>query len=149
VTARSRTIVVQSFVAFGGAALANVVAVPFLTNKDMRVGLIVLSLILFLYFLAVVTNTEISKPERHHELELLRRTKAFWIEPFLHKLTDGPLWLQINKRWFSFPESTVRENSESISAETHIVDIFSAADRSLVLLGNPGSGKTISTLAKI
>jgi hypothetical protein len=143
-TSKSRTIVIQSCVAFGAAALANVAAVPFLANKDMRIGLIGLSLILFLYFVAVVTNTDVYKPDRHHELELLKRTKAFWIEPFLRKLTDGPLWLQINTRWSRLDHS--KKTSKAIPLKTNIVEVFAEANRSLVILGNPGSGKTITML---
>src|SRR5262245_14474432 len=98
---KSRSPAIQGLIAFAAAALANVIAIPFGASKELRVSLLVLSVIAIAYVLAVLVNLDDRKSERQRESELLKRTRIFWIEPFLDKLIEGPRWIHVNKSWLT------------------------------------------------
>ncbi len=81
---------------------------------------------------------------------LLQNVKTIWIEGFLHQSLSQTITLELNLSYQ--PEAIARkslytpgENPEA-SIEQPLQEVFQKHGRSLLILGEPGSGKTITLL---
>lgn len=100
---------------------------------------------------------------RRNRLSLQDIVWASWIEGVLEKieathasLTGGQPLIRLNKRWLpeavdsrsdaSAEVSHLAAESTAIDPEESVVDIFDQGGRSLLILGQPGSGKTVTLL---
>lgn len=92
-------------------------------------------------------------PERRKQLLLLDKVKQFWVEGVLEKsLADGQLLALTVERydegvehpWNKVVGAAYQNNLESFGQ--NMVESFQAADRALLILGMPGSGKTTSLI---
>lgn len=94
------------------------------------------------------------KKERDELLILLRKVKEFWVEGVLEKSVHGQALIDLGKEAWTenteHPWEQVLElpdqTSRTIRPEEHIDKIFADVGRSLLILGAPGSGKTITLL---
>ncbi len=95
-----------------------------------------------------------SDPNRRKLLILLQKVKTFWIEGVLNKSIHNELLLDLDKELrtdvINHPWQFVVEipnNSTNICPpEKKIEDIFEEVGRTLLILGKPGSGKTVTLL---
>src|SRR5262245_9521944 len=95
------------------------------------------------------------KKERDDLLILLRKVKEFWVEGVLEKSVHGQLLIDLGKEAWTekagHPWEQVLElpdqTSRTIRPEEPIEKTFVDVGRSLLILGAPGSGKTITLLA--
>lgn len=85
---------------------------------------------------------------------LLDKVKKFWIEKFLKESLHGLVQLELGKMmwgdvvdppWKGVVELPGQENRELHPGEK-IIDIFDKEGKSLLILGEPGSGKTITLI---
>ncbi len=85
-------------------------------------------------------------PERRVQLELLKKVERFWLDGVLRKAVPEGRRLNISRK--KQPEAVGRPALEETAEEdeTPIHDLFLDQGRSLLLLGEPGSGKTIALL---
>jgi hypothetical protein len=94
------------------------------------------------------------KKERDDLLILLRKVKEFWVEGVLEKSVHGQLLIDLGKEAWTekagHPWEQVLElpdqTSRTLRPEEPIRKIFNDLGRSLLILGAPGSGKTITLL---
>ncbi len=92
--------------------------------------------------------------ERRNLLILLDKVKQTWVEGVLEKATLGKVLLDVNKTMrpdaVAQPWEEVLGSDEPISETvppgTTIINLFEASGRALLILGAPGSGKTIALL---
>ncbi|HSH04824.1 MAG TPA: protein kinase [Anaerolineae bacterium] len=86
-------------------------------------------------------------PDRRNQLLLLQKVRTYWLQGVLDTLRQehGLLTIQyeplpdaVERPWANIPTTTTNNNS--------LLDTFIAADRALLILGEPGAGKTISLL---
>ncbi len=93
--------------------------------------------------------------EGQRNLSMLRdRVKQFWIDGILEKSAPGHVLLSLSKRSVTdaveHPWERVLElpdhTSQVLPAHKRIGDVFEELGRSLLILGEPGSGKTITLL---
>lgn len=104
----------------------------------------------------VLAATPTISRKRHQQLILLERVYEFWIEGVLERSVHHEALIELNKReletavskdnpWqmvLTTPEGTRKRPLPGAS----IFDIFMEMDRSLLILGEPGAGKTITLL---
>jgi len=92
--------------------------------------------------------------ERRNLLILLDKVKQTWVEGVLEHATAEKVLLDLDKAMR--PEAVARPWEEVLAGEeptpravppgTKIIDLFEASGRALLILGAPGSGKTIALL---
>ena len=91
---------------------------------------------------------------RRDQLILLHKVRQFWVEGVLEKSLHQAVLLELGKETrpdlIPHPWETVVElpnqQPASVPPQTPIADLFDQAGRSLLILGEPGSGKTITLL---
>ncbi|HEX6387722.1 MAG TPA: NACHT domain-containing protein [Anaerolineae bacterium] len=95
-------------------------------------------------------QTPIARHLRNRE-NVLRNIYATWIEGFLHQSLSHAIALELNLTYE--PEAVARkvlqvsgQASRLIPVERPIREVFEAHGRSLLIQGDPGSGKTITLL---
>jgi eukaryotic-like serine/threonine-protein kinase len=94
------------------------------------------------------------KKERDELLILLRKVKAFWVGGVLEKSVHGQALIDIGKEMWTeeteHPWEQILElpdqTSRTLRSGEPIGDLFDEVGRSLLILGAPGSGKTITLL---
>ena len=94
------------------------------------------------------------KRERDDLLILLRKVKEFWVEGVLEKSVHGQALIDLGKEAWTekagHPWEQVLELPDQTSRRLRpgepIGEVFSEVGRSLLILGAPGSGKTITLL---
>ena len=85
---------------------------------------------------------------------LLERVKSFWIDGVLEKSVHGAVLLDLGKQLqleaIDHPWELVLElpdqTNQTLPSNTKILDIFDQRSRTLLILGEPGSGKTVTLL---
>ncbi len=96
----------------------------------------------------------LEKNERRHLAKLCQNVKRFWIDGYLdHSLRDGASMkvgrvverTEIDHPWQSIVE-VPESNTDNHLDDQPIIEIFDELSRHLLILGEPGSGKTISLL---
>jgi DNA polymerase III delta prime subunit len=95
------------------------------------------------------------KRERDELLILLRKVKKFWVEGVLEKSVHGQALIDLGKKVWTekteHPWEQILElpdqTSRTLEPGEPIDRIFDEVGRSLLILGAPGSGKTITLLA--
>ena len=81
---------------------------------------------------------------------LLQNVKTTWIEGFLQKSLSQAITIELNLSYQ--PEATARKSlyttgqSSDLMADHDLMAVFHKYGRSLLILGEPGSGKTITML---
>jgi hypothetical protein len=95
-----------------------------------------------------------STPERQNQLRLLRRVQATWVEGVLEQSLHQAAMIRLNLQerpdaltnpW----QMQVQETHlapQTLPADTSITQIYDEADGGLLILGEPGSGKTTMLL---
>ncbi|MCB9422803.1 MAG: NACHT domain-containing protein [Ardenticatenaceae bacterium] len=96
-------------------------------------------------------------PERRKQLILLEKVKQFWVEGVLEKSVRGAMLLNLDGR--SYDEAVANPWQQVIGAvpplplggatavpPPNLTARFHQADRALLILGEPGSGKTITLI---
>src|SRR5215831_12076315 len=94
------------------------------------------------------------KKERDELLILLRKVKEFWVEGVLEKSVHGQALIDLDKEAWTekteHPWEQILELPDQTSRRLRpgelIGELFSEVGRSLLILGGPGSGKTITLL---
>ena len=94
------------------------------------------------------------KKERYDLLILLRKVKEFWVEGVLEKSVHGQALIDLGKEAWTekteHPWEQILELPDQTSRRLRpgepIGELFSEVGRSLLILGAPGSGKTITLL---
>jgi serine/threonine protein kinase len=97
---------------------------------------------------------EVASSTRRNQYILLKKVHNFWITGVLNKGAPDAEWLEIAKR--SVNEAVERpwervagaqtQPAGDISSDKSTLQIFQDADRSLLILGEPGAGKTVALL---
>jgi len=85
---------------------------------------------------------------------LLEKVRSFWIDGVLEKSVHGAVLLDLGKQLqpeaIDHPWELVLElpdqTNQILPSNTRIVDIFDQRSRTLLILGEPGSGKTVTLL---
>lgn len=108
-------------------------------------------------FVQTITNFFSSDPSHvqdlRNKLVLLKKVKDFWIEGVLErsvhseliKLHKTELAEAVEHPWDIVVQTPDRED-RSLPPEQKIIDLFDEMGRALLILGEPGSGKTITLL---
>ncbi len=97
-------------------------------------------------------------PERRKQLILLEKVKQFWVEGVLEKSVHGATLLNLNGRSYDEAVDTPWQRvigsvpplplgEETVVPPSNLIDRFQQADRALLILGEPGSGKTITLIS--
>jgi hypothetical protein len=93
--------------------------------------------------------------QRPHEQNILmRKVEAFWVESVLEDSIHGVAPIELDKKMqmnsVEYPWDAVLRITHSqpytLPTEKHIVNVFDEAKESLLILGEPGSGKTTMLL---
>jgi hypothetical protein len=92
--------------------------------------------------------------DRRNQLELLRRVQDFWIAGFLESSLQSAVLIDLHKE--TLPSAvehpwdgvlqTPTPPSGLLPSDTPIIDLFDDMGHALLILGEPGSGKTITLL---
>lgn len=96
-----------------------------------------------------------ASPEERNRFAMLQNVHHFWIEGVLdhslHGTTLLELGLQGQQEAVENPWDTVLRQpgrpDEALSHDTHVLDVFDKLNGKLLILGEPGSGKTTTLLA--
>ena len=95
------------------------------------------------------TPTVITPQEAKTRQQFLKNVQATWIEGFLHQSLSQAIAIELNLNYQH--DATTRKmlhvpGQEDRPVEKPIVEVFEDYGRSLLILGAPGSGKTITLL---
>lgn len=101
-----------------------------------------------------VSPTPPNSIEREKLLILLGKVREFWIENVLEQAVDRELWIELGKRveknQLHQPWDTVirvlNQKAQLLGKDEKLSKIFLAKGKSLLILGNPGAGKTMTLL---
>lgn len=90
-------------------------------------------------------------PTFEYRQNLINNIRHAWIDGLLHHAIHHDIHLTLNKTYkrdavSRFDNLRLIPDDEPISPETDILDIFEKSGRSLLILGAPASGKTITLL---
>ena len=103
---------------------------------------------------AVATPAPDSDPQRNKKSILLQKVSHFWVEGVLQRSVQDAVLLDLNWQrlddavdhpWRDLQDHVVSHPISS-PAPTSLHELFVEADRALLILGEPGSGKTITLL---
>ncbi|MCL4262707.1 MAG: hypothetical protein KJ069_05810 [Anaerolineae bacterium] len=88
--------------------------------------------------------------ERRKRLILLDKVAHFWVQGVLETAVKGAIWLDVARERedtaVAHPWQNVVETAVTPPPNQTILDAFLEADRALLILGAPGSGKTITLI---
>jgi hypothetical protein len=103
----------------------------------------------------VIQSKEDARTRRDH-LILLNKVKEFWVKGVLEKSVHAEALIELGKqtqsdaveheRQWDLAFETSEQESGPIPPGTKIIEIFDETDHALLILGAPGSGKTITLL---
>lgn len=102
----------------------------------------------------VVNLTLAEKRERNALLVLLQKVKDFWISGVLFDVEDGDGLIELeNQSWAGNDQTQWNmvlelpdQSNRQIEPSQPLIEIFENVGRSLLILGDPGAGKTTSLL---
>lgn len=107
------------------------------------------------------SSTEIISPpailtqDRKRQLILLNKVKSFWVQGVLARSIKDNYFIDLSMKsvdeviempWQDVISKDVK-NDDSTTSQDDILNIYQNSDRALLILGNPGVGKTTSLLA--
>lgn len=102
----------------------------------------------------VTTSSPVVQEERRNLLILLNKVKQFWVEGILEKSVHHAILIELGKTlqpekvehpWEKILEIP-EQNNQILSPDKAIRDVFKEVGDLLLILGEPGSGKTITLL---
>lgn len=106
-----------------------------------------------------ITNFFIGGRDEQRDLRnrriMLERVRSFWVEGVLEKSLHKEILIQLGKQeqsdavphpWDMQVQETIDREPQPIPKDKPIIKIFEEMGRSLLILGAPGSGKTITLL---
>ena len=92
-----------------------------------------------------------SRNDPHNRENVLNAVQGSWIEGFLHQSIDREIRLQLGIKKDAVPRFDMQRRrlgqaDEPVPVGQSIMDVYVASGRKLLILGAPGSGKTITLL---
>ena len=141
-----RTIIKEFSIALLTSVATGIVLLLLTTGGTRRV-LLALVILFFACGIVVIFTVEPPKDLRAHELDLMAKVWAFWLNPLLEEREASISWIDIEIQWRITRYSEVTcEPGQMLPSKTPLVQVFEEAGRRLLILGTPGAGKTIALL---
>ncbi|MEM7344349.1 MAG: protein kinase, partial [Chloroflexota bacterium] len=93
-------------------------------------------------------------PTRKNQLILLNKVKNFWVKGVLEQTLHETIQLELNRQldpqaveqpWRQIMEAT-EQDTQVLSSQTSMLELFQQSERALLILGTPGAGKTITLI---